>query len=225
LSQPAVQEKTVGTNGAARGSAEKVSQPCFNAIVEHWFKARIDGPMQTLAHYDETVKQLVTLGGLLPVILVAAYQLFSRPTPQTTSLLDVLTQPSPTTPTLWEVLKQPSTILFALFVVGFCAFIGCLIKACGRRLETAAPEPEDSETADPETASRTESCEVYKLLERAAEGRLLPEEVGLAVKDWNKHVDSLIKYKHYWVKWASISLTASTLCLMFLLFATAMRLV
>lgn len=210
--QTPVQAPAVGANGAAADADDKrISKPCFDAIVEHWFKARIDGPMQTLIHYDETVKQLVTLGGLLPVILVAAYQIAFRPTPRTPSLLDMLTQSPTKTPTFVEVL------FLALFVVGFCTFIGCLIEACSKRLGMETPEKTRKVYKD--------SCEVYKLLEHAAEGSLSPKDVSLAVREWNEHIDDLINHKHRWVKWASITLTTSTVCLVLLLSATAMRLV
>jgi hypothetical protein len=36
----------------------------FETVLEHWAKARIDGPMQVVARFDEAAKQLITLGGL-----------------------------------------------------------------------------------------------------------------------------------------------------------------
>jgi hypothetical protein len=43
---------------------EKIQQ-CFTAIIEHWVDARIDGPMQVLARYDDAAKQLITIGGVV----------------------------------------------------------------------------------------------------------------------------------------------------------------
>jgi hypothetical protein len=196
LSSPqAVQSKLAGTNGDGKDDDTPVSAPCFKAIVEYWFKARIDGPMQTLSHYDETVKQLATLGGLLPAILIAAYKVFTQPTP------------APRTLSLTEVLRQPATMLFALFLLTFAAFVVCLVMACSRKLKVGGP---------------TESCEIYRLVKHAALGSLGPDEISGAVKDWGKYIDDLIKYKHRWVKWACISITLSTVWLMVLLFATSM---
>ena len=54
------------------------SRQCFHALIEHWAKARIDGPMQAVARYDDAAKQLVTIGGLMQGVLVAAYSLMGR---------------------------------------------------------------------------------------------------------------------------------------------------
>src|SRR5437773_4925727 len=48
-------------------------QQSFEAIVEHWAIARIDGPVDTISRYDEAAKQLITLGGLLQGVYVAAF--------------------------------------------------------------------------------------------------------------------------------------------------------
>lgn len=58
-------------------SPEKNEQ-CFDAFIEHWAKARIDGPMQAIARYDDAAKQLVTVGGLMQALLVAAYSSMSQ---------------------------------------------------------------------------------------------------------------------------------------------------
>ena len=54
------------------------SKRCFHTLIEHWAKARIDGPMQAVARYDDAAKQLVTIGGLMQGVLVAAYSLMGR---------------------------------------------------------------------------------------------------------------------------------------------------
>jgi hypothetical protein len=54
------------------------SKQCFKALMEHWAKARIDGPMQAVARYDDASKQLVTIGSLMQGLLVAAYSLMGK---------------------------------------------------------------------------------------------------------------------------------------------------
>lgn len=49
------------------------SKPAFNALVEHWAKARIDIPMQVVARFDDAAKQLITLGSLLQGLYIAAF--------------------------------------------------------------------------------------------------------------------------------------------------------
>jgi hypothetical protein len=41
------------------------SKESFEAVVEHWANARIDGPMQLIARFDEAAKQLIAIGGVL----------------------------------------------------------------------------------------------------------------------------------------------------------------
>jgi len=41
------------------------SKQSFEVILQHWAKARIDGPMQVIARFDEAAKQLIATGGLL----------------------------------------------------------------------------------------------------------------------------------------------------------------
>jgi hypothetical protein len=43
----------------------------FEAVVQHWAKARIDGPMQVIARFDEAAKQLIATGGLLQGLFFA----------------------------------------------------------------------------------------------------------------------------------------------------------
>jgi hypothetical protein len=45
----------------------------FESVIEHWAKVRIEGPVDTISRYDEAAKQLITLGGLLQGIYVAAF--------------------------------------------------------------------------------------------------------------------------------------------------------
>src|SRR5215213_4520283 len=49
------------------------SQHCFETILEHWAKARIDTPLQILARFDEAAKQLITIGGTLQGLLIAVF--------------------------------------------------------------------------------------------------------------------------------------------------------
>lgn len=58
-------------------SPEK-SQRCLTSIIEHWVEARIDGPMQALARYDDAAKQLITIGGFLQGGLIAVYSALGR---------------------------------------------------------------------------------------------------------------------------------------------------
>jgi hypothetical protein len=62
------------------------STSCFKALIEHWAKARIDGPMQAVARYDEVSKQMATVGSLLLGLLVTAYTAMGRPTGLATHL-------------------------------------------------------------------------------------------------------------------------------------------
>jgi hypothetical protein len=54
------------------------TQRCLTSIIEHWVKARIDGPMQALARYDDAAKQLITIGGFLQGGLIAVYSALGR---------------------------------------------------------------------------------------------------------------------------------------------------
>lgn len=54
-------------------SKNSETQICFNSFIEHWAKARIDGPMQAIARYDDVAKLLITIGGFLQTVLVAIY--------------------------------------------------------------------------------------------------------------------------------------------------------
>jgi hypothetical protein len=51
------------------------SKQSFEAIVQHWAKARIDGPMQVIARFDEAAKQLIATGGLLQGLFFAVVAL------------------------------------------------------------------------------------------------------------------------------------------------------
>ena len=195
LKRPA---EPAGGNGNGHGG-DSVSAACYASIVEHWAKARIEGPMQVVARYDESAKQLVTLGGLFPAILVAAYS--------------ALTQPAQVP--LDEALRQPSTALFGAFLVFFLAFVACLIMACRRQMKVSIKM---------ESKKQMEACEVYLLLKQAAEGCLTPGAMTEAVRLWSERLDKLIQYKHRWVQLACVCLTLSSTCMMVLLFVTAMGL-
>ena len=51
------------------------SKQSFEAILQHWAKARIDGPMQVIARFDEAAKQLIATGGLLQGLFFAVVAL------------------------------------------------------------------------------------------------------------------------------------------------------
>ena len=38
---------------------------CLNSFRKHWAEAQIDGPMQTVARYDDVSKLLITIGGFV----------------------------------------------------------------------------------------------------------------------------------------------------------------
>lgn len=54
------------------------NQQCFDSIIEHWAEARIDGPMQALARYDDAAKHMVTIGGFLQGGLIAVYSVLDK---------------------------------------------------------------------------------------------------------------------------------------------------
>ena len=51
------------------------SKQSFEVILQHWAKARIDGPMQVIARFDEASKQLIATGGLLQGLFFAVVAL------------------------------------------------------------------------------------------------------------------------------------------------------
>jgi len=54
------------------------NRQCLQSIIEHWVEARIDGPMQAMARYDDAAKLLITIGGFLQAGLVAVYSAIGR---------------------------------------------------------------------------------------------------------------------------------------------------
>lgn len=54
------------------------NQRCLTSIIDHWVQARIDGPMQAIARYDDAAKQLITIGGFLQGGLIAVYSALGR---------------------------------------------------------------------------------------------------------------------------------------------------
>jgi hypothetical protein len=54
------------------------NQQCFDSLIEHWAEARIDGPMQALARYDDAAKYLITIGGFLQGGLFAVYSVLDK---------------------------------------------------------------------------------------------------------------------------------------------------
>jgi hypothetical protein len=98
------------TQGGRLSPAE--NKQCFNTLMEHWAKARIDGPMQAVARFDDAAKQLVTIGGLMQGLLVAAYSLMDKQP-------GILTQPRGLQPVLvWSFLAF--LILFFVCAAGVC---------------------------------------------------------------------------------------------------------
>ena len=49
------------------------NQQCLTSFKIHWAKAQIDGPMQTVARYDDVAKLLITIGGFLLAVLAGGY--------------------------------------------------------------------------------------------------------------------------------------------------------
>jgi len=52
---------------------DHAAQQCVTSFLEHWGKARIDGPMLAIARYDDVAKLLITIGGLLQAVLAVGY--------------------------------------------------------------------------------------------------------------------------------------------------------
>jgi hypothetical protein len=52
---------------------DQAARQCITAFLEHWGKARIDGPMLAIARYDDAAKLLITIGGLLQAVLAVGY--------------------------------------------------------------------------------------------------------------------------------------------------------
>src|SRR3954447_22792286 len=51
------------------------SKKTFDAIVEHWAKARIDIPMQVLGRFDDAAKQLIALGSIWQGLYIGIFTL------------------------------------------------------------------------------------------------------------------------------------------------------
>ena len=51
------------------------SKASFEAVLQHWAKARIDGPLQVIVRFDEAAKQLIATGGLLQGLFFAVVAL------------------------------------------------------------------------------------------------------------------------------------------------------
>jgi hypothetical protein len=51
------------------------SPKCFEAILEHWARARIDTPLLVVARFDDAAKQLITIGGTLQALFIAVFAL------------------------------------------------------------------------------------------------------------------------------------------------------
>ena len=57
----------------SQARADFQSQRCFETILEHWAKARIDTPLQSVARFDDAAKQLIAIGGTLQALFVAVF--------------------------------------------------------------------------------------------------------------------------------------------------------
>lgn len=194
LNTEVVQPGIIINEGGGDNGDTRVSAPCFTSLIDHWAKARIDGPVQTIARYDDAAKQIITLGGVLQSLLVAAYAIV-RPA-ETVSLASLF--------------QQPTTWLFLLYLAAFLWFFVCVIMSCQQRLKMKGD-------------AGTDVYDVHTLIQHAAEGCLLPGEVSAAVKNWCVRVDRLIEYKHKWIQQACISLGFSSFLMMLLLFFAIMR--
>jgi hypothetical protein len=80
--------------------------------MEHWAKARIDGPMQAVARYDEVSKQMATIGSLLLGLLVTAYTAMGRPAELTSHVSG------------WR-----AGLVYS-FLISLFLFFGCTIAVC-----------------------------------------------------------------------------------------------
>ena len=81
------------------------NQRCLTSIVERWVEARIDGPMQAIARYDDAAKQLITIGGFLQGGLIAVYSALGR---QQNSLMNK-----------WQIV---ALLVFEGSLIGFLSF-------------------------------------------------------------------------------------------------------
>lgn len=57
---------------------ESKNKVCLSSFKAHWAQAQIDGPMQTIARYDDVAKLLITIGGFLLAVLAAGYSVMIR---------------------------------------------------------------------------------------------------------------------------------------------------
>jgi hypothetical protein len=57
------------------------SRESFEAVLQHWGKARIDTPLQLMARFDDAAKQLIAIGGTLQGLLIAVFA-FSNAAPR-----------------------------------------------------------------------------------------------------------------------------------------------
>jgi hypothetical protein len=63
--------KLMGTDDAKVEPVE--NQVCLSSFKAHWAKAQIDGPMQSIARYDDVAKLLITIGGFVLAVLANSY--------------------------------------------------------------------------------------------------------------------------------------------------------
>lgn len=81
---------------------------CLRSLRTHWAQAQIDGPMQTIARYDEAAKILITIGGFVLGGLAAIYSEMIKNSP------GLLQRP----------LMKPVSILILILISMFFFFTG-----------------------------------------------------------------------------------------------------
>lgn len=59
-------------------TASQLNEVCISSFKQHWAEAQIDGPMQTIARYDDVAKLLITIGGFLLAVLAGGYSVMVR---------------------------------------------------------------------------------------------------------------------------------------------------
>jgi hypothetical protein len=51
---------------------------CLDSFKQHWAQTQLDGPMQTIARYDDVAKLLITIGGFLLAVLAGSYSMMVK---------------------------------------------------------------------------------------------------------------------------------------------------
>ncbi|HEX7316115.1 MAG TPA: hypothetical protein VF297_19570 [Pyrinomonadaceae bacterium] len=163
-----------------KSQGEGMKGACFSAIVEHWAKARVDGPMQAIERYDNAAKLMATVGPTAHALLFAAYPLL-RP-----QVKDAVVR-----------MKGPEMILLILFALTTLLFLYCASRVCGRQPKVMTSGQES------ETALRINQVELSDILKGAIDSGLTATDLKKAVDGWGTEIDDIIDCKHYWLKRAS----------------------